>query len=432
MYAAAMDDLPAAGLAQYELSNYAPSRFRVSAQRRPTGRRGRSRRSGRGRRGIWTASGARTTAASSPWIKRLAAGDSPVAESEELPPEGPRPRGDLRRPAADGGDRPKRVPRDDRVRSRRPRRRDDPVACRGGIDGRRRARHPADAGGTVPRGRGDTRSSCERAIACGGRETASGGAGRNLPGRRDNPFRPAAACRGASGARSSTPHAQYPVAVSRRRGAQPAGGPADRAAGAGSGEPRGAATSRRWRGSPSSSPGTASTSRETIPSTSTGGSSTRGTSCSSSSTRWRRTSSAISCSTSPRRCATATARAQKLAYAARTATTLGYAVVKQNDKVSLATVDDGVRGFVPPGHSMAQVQRMIEHLDATAPDRVTKLPEALTELAGRTGRRAIVLVFLRPAVRRRRAGASAAAASVPQPRRRAVPGAASGRARCSG
>ena len=85
--------------------------------------------------------------------------------------------------------------------------------------------------------------------------------------------------------------------------------------------------------------------------------------------------------------------AQKLAYAARVATTLGYAVVKQNDKVSLATVDDGVRGFVPAGHSMAQVQRMIEHLDATAPDRATKLPEALTELAGRTGRRAIVLVF---------------------------------------
>ena len=85
--------------------------------------------------------------------------------------------------------------------------------------------------------------------------------------------------------------------------------------------------------------------------------------------------------------------ANKLAYAARLATTLGYAVIRQNDKVSLATVDDAVRGFVPPGQSMAQVHRMAGHLDAVASDRETRLPECLTELAGRTGRRAIVMAF---------------------------------------
>jgi uncharacterized protein (DUF58 family) len=83
----------------------------------------------------------------------------------------------------------------------------------------------------------------------------------------------------------------------------------------------------------------------------------------------------------------------KLAYAARLATTLGYAIVRQNDKVSLATVDDAVRGFVPPGHSMAQVHRLATHLDAVAAHRETKFPECLTELAGRTGRRAIVMAF---------------------------------------
>lgn len=85
--------------------------------------------------------------------------------------------------------------------------------------------------------------------------------------------------------------------------------------------------------------------------------------------------------------------ANKLAYAARLATTLGYAIVRQNDKVSLATIDDAVRGFVPPGHSMAQIHRMASHLDAIASDRETKLPECLAELAGRTGRRAIVMAF---------------------------------------
>jgi uncharacterized protein (DUF58 family) len=83
----------------------------------------------------------------------------------------------------------------------------------------------------------------------------------------------------------------------------------------------------------------------------------------------------------------------KLGYAARLATTLGYAIIRQNDKVSLATIDDAIRGFVPPGHSMAQVHRMAEHLDAVATNRATRLPECLTELAGRTGRRAIVMVF---------------------------------------
>src|ERR1041384_4696322 len=44
---------------------------------------------------------------------------------------------------------------------------------------------------------------------------------------------------------------------------------------------------------------------------------------------------------------------QKLLYAAQMATTLGYAVVAQSDKVSLATFDDKVVGFLPPGNSMA-------------------------------------------------------------------------------
>lgn len=83
----------------------------------------------------------------------------------------------------------------------------------------------------------------------------------------------------------------------------------------------------------------------------------------------------------------------KLRYASRLATTLGYAIIRQNDKVSLATADNAVRGFIPPAHSMAQVHRVVEHLDATVSDRETKLPECLSELAGRTGRRAIVMIF---------------------------------------
>jgi uncharacterized protein (DUF58 family) len=84
---------------------------------------------------------------------------------------------------------------------------------------------------------------------------------------------------------------------------------------------------------------------------------------------------------------------QKLLAAARLATTLGYAVIRQGDKVSLATIDESVLDFVPPSNTMAQIVRMTERLDAVEPVRATRLPECLLDLCGRMGRRAIVLVF---------------------------------------
>jgi uncharacterized protein (DUF58 family) len=84
---------------------------------------------------------------------------------------------------------------------------------------------------------------------------------------------------------------------------------------------------------------------------------------------------------------------QKLLYAARMATMLGYSVVRQNDKVSLGTFDEFVLGFVPPSNSMAQVIRMTQHLDEIIPGEKTRMAECLTELAGRMQRREIVMIF---------------------------------------
>ena len=84
---------------------------------------------------------------------------------------------------------------------------------------------------------------------------------------------------------------------------------------------------------------------------------------------------------------------QKLLAAARLATTLGYAVVRQGDKVSLSTFDESVLAFVPPSNTMAQIVRITEHLDTIEPLRKTRLPECLVDLCGRMGRRAIVLIF---------------------------------------
>jgi len=84
---------------------------------------------------------------------------------------------------------------------------------------------------------------------------------------------------------------------------------------------------------------------------------------------------------------------QKLQYASQMATTLAHAIIQQSDKASLATFDEQVRGFIPPSNSMAQIVRMTEHLDQTAPVHKTQMAECLTELTGRMRRREIVMIF---------------------------------------
>ena len=84
---------------------------------------------------------------------------------------------------------------------------------------------------------------------------------------------------------------------------------------------------------------------------------------------------------------------QKMLYAAQMLTTLGYSIIKQSDRVSLSTFDDKICGYVPPGNSMAQVQRMTEHLDEIEPKEKTDMSECLSEVAGRTGRREIIMIF---------------------------------------
>jgi len=87
------------------------------------------------------------------------------------------------------------------------------------------------------------------------------------------------------------------------------------------------------------------------------------------------------------------AREQKLLYAAQMATMLGYSIVRQSDKVSLSTFDSRVRGFVQPSNSMDQIVRMTHHLDEIKAEEKTAMADCLNEIAGRMGRREIVMIF---------------------------------------
>ncbi len=84
---------------------------------------------------------------------------------------------------------------------------------------------------------------------------------------------------------------------------------------------------------------------------------------------------------------------QKLHYAAQMIAALGYSIVRQSDKVSLATFDEKIRGVVPPRNSMAQVIRMTELLEASEPLNKTSMADCLGELTGRMKRREVVMIF---------------------------------------
>lgn len=88
-----------------------------------------------------------------------------------------------------------------------------------------------------------------------------------------------------------------------------------------------------------------------------------------------------------------TGEEQKFRYAARLAVTLGHFILNQGDKISLATFDDRLRGFVPPGNSPAQLVRMTEHLDTLSPREKTHVGRAFTEVGEHFHRREIVVVL---------------------------------------
>ncbi|MCC9609515.1 DUF58 domain-containing protein [Blastopirellula sp. JC732] len=84
---------------------------------------------------------------------------------------------------------------------------------------------------------------------------------------------------------------------------------------------------------------------------------------------------------------------QKLLYASRMATVLGHSIVRQSDKVSLATFDTHIRGHIRPSNSMHQVVKMTQHLDEVEAIEKTNLAQCLSELAERMQRREIVMIF---------------------------------------
>ena len=84
---------------------------------------------------------------------------------------------------------------------------------------------------------------------------------------------------------------------------------------------------------------------------------------------------------------------KKLTYGAQIASTLGYLVVEQSDKVALALLDTQLRDVLTPSNSMSQILRMTERLDEIEPTETTAIGSPLLEYAAQTGRRGIVIIL---------------------------------------
>ena len=83
---------------------------------------------------------------------------------------------------------------------------------------------------------------------------------------------------------------------------------------------------------------------------------------------------------------------QKLLFAERLAATLGYLIVEQSDRVSFTTFDTEVRNHLPPSNSLTQILNFSGLLDDTVAERKTAIGASLIDVAGRAGRRGIVIV----------------------------------------
>jgi len=85
--------------------------------------------------------------------------------------------------------------------------------------------------------------------------------------------------------------------------------------------------------------------------------------------------------------------AAKLLYASRMAVTLAHLIIEQSDQVSFATFDNEMRQSLRPSSNMAQIIKMTEMLDDAEAVEKTRIGPPLLELAGRAGRRGIVIIF---------------------------------------
>src|SRR5688500_3635905 len=86
------------------------------------------------------------------------------------------------------------------------------------------------------------------------------------------------------------------------------------------------------------------------------------------------------------------ARQTKFDYAARVAASLAYLMLGQTESVGVGTFGRRLDAWLPPHGGHAQLARVIDVLERTAPAGASDPPRAMHDLAERLGRRSLVVV----------------------------------------
>lgn len=81
----------------------------------------------------------------------------------------------------------------------------------------------------------------------------------------------------------------------------------------------------------------------------------------------------------------------KFEYGAYLTAALSYLMLRQNDAVGFALIDDAVRHYMPPRSQPSYFRRMIEILDNTTPSQATAIGPSLHDIAARQKGRGIVI-----------------------------------------
>lgn len=82
----------------------------------------------------------------------------------------------------------------------------------------------------------------------------------------------------------------------------------------------------------------------------------------------------------------------KYDYACSLAAAIAFLIIKQHDRVGFAFAREGLTEFLPARGSMSHLMAILEAMERATPKGAARLPDALRSLAGRVGRRELLIV----------------------------------------
>jgi uncharacterized protein (DUF58 family) len=83
----------------------------------------------------------------------------------------------------------------------------------------------------------------------------------------------------------------------------------------------------------------------------------------------------------------------KFDYACSLAAAIGFLIVKQHDRVGLSLAQGGLSQFLAARSAVSHLSAVLDAMEQARPQGEARLSEAIRDLAGRTGRREVLIVF---------------------------------------